>query len=536
MLTVPPATEAGASTGYRLALESLIADLSTRFIDLPPARVDREIEDALRLVCEATEIDLAVLWQWTDARAEVITPTHSWCTDPSLRPTGPMRQEHYPWTRQEVLAGRAVVMASVRDLPAAATVDGETCRRLGIRAAVCLPLKVGGEPPLGALGFNALRAERPWPDDLVTRLRLVAQVLANALARRRRELALRQRAARLESGAELAGLGFYEVDLRAKVARVDDRFCRLCGLPPARRHGDGPLAFWLERLHPDDRPRVLELRRQLHAGELGSVSLEYRFLHPALGERWLHHLARVATRDADGHAIVTFGVLRDVTEHRHDALALRELGRRLLRAHEDERALLARELHDDVTQRLAVLAIDTSRAERDATDPAVADAMRGVREGLVRLSEDVHALAYRLHPAVLSELGLAEALRAECERWSRRSAMAVVADLGTLPEALDRDAALCLFRVAQESLGNVARHARADAVLVRLHPARGGLLLEVRDDGCGFDPAVPGDSKRLGLVSIRERVHLARGTIDIESAPGAGTTVVAWVPVPGQDA
>ena len=171
---------------------------------------------------------------------------------------------------------------------------------------------------------------------------------------------------------------------------------------------------------------------------------------------------------------------------------MRDLSRRLIRAHEDERALLARELHDDVTQRLAVLAIDVGRAELAAPDGAQAEAMRSVRAELVRLSEDIHSLAYQLHPSVLEELGLVEALRAECERRGRQGRLAVSMDLDPSPSmAVGKDAALCLFRVAQEALNNVARHAGTRAASVTLRQVDGGLLLAVRDDGVGFDPAHP---------------------------------------------
>ena len=120
--------------------------------------------------------------------------------------------------------------------------------------------------------------------------------------------------------------------------------------------------------------------------------------------------------------------------------------------------------------------------------------MRSVREGLVRLSEDIHALAYQLHPSVLEELGLAEALRAECER--RRppgAAVDALVELDPLPAAVERDAALCLFRVAQEALNNVARHAGGARRERHASAMDGGLLLAVRDDGVGFDPASPAE-------------------------------------------
>jgi DNA-binding NarL/FixJ family response regulator/two-component sensor histidine kinase len=183
-----------------------------------------------------------------------------------------------------------------------------------------------------------------------------------------------------------------------------------------------------------------------------------------------------------------------------------------------------------VTQRLALLAIEVGRAELAASEGPQAEAMRSVREGLVRLSEDIHSLAYQLHPSVLEELGLAEALRAECERLGRRCRVDLSVELDPLPEFLGRDAALCLFRVAQEALNNLSRHAGAHAANLTLRQMDGGLLLAVRDDGVGFDPASPGTGMSLGMASMRERVRLVNGTLDIESAAGQGTTVIAWVP------
>ena len=195
--------------------------------------------------------------------------------------------------------------------------------------------------------------------------------------------------------------------------------------------------------------------------------------------------------------------------------------------------MLARELHDDLTQRVAVLAIEAGRAELASADGPLAESMRSVREGLVRLSEDIHTLAYQLHPSVLDELGLAEALRAECERRVRRGPLDLSLKLDSLPTGIRREAALCVFRVAQEALNNVARHAGASAASVTLRRDADGLLLTVRDDGAGFDPASPGSGRSLGLASMRERVRLVNGTLDIESAPGQGTSVVAWVPFKG---
>ena len=337
----------------------------------------------------------------------------------------------------------------------------------------------------------------------------------------------------MEAGVELAGLAFYEVDFGAGAVYIDDRFRDLCGVPPDREQGLQTLEFWIEHLHPDDRPRVLDGRRQLHDGRLERLFLEYRFLPPGQGQKWIQHIARVAARDASGRTVRSYGVLRDITGSRRAEDELHDLSRRLIGAHEDERALLARELHDDVSQRLAALAIDVGRVELASRDEAQAAAMQEVRAGLVRLSEDIHSLAYQLHPSILEELGLAEALRAECERRERQGRLDLTADLDPLPAVIGKDAALCLFRVAQEALNNVARHAGVRAARVTLQQMDGGFLLAVSDGGVGFDAGHPGEGMRLGLASMRERVQLVHGTLDIETAPGRGTTILAWVPAEG---
>jgi signal transduction histidine kinase len=188
-------------------------------------------------------------------------------------------------------------------------------------------------------------------------------------------------------------------------------------------------------------------------------------------------------------------------------------------------------LHDDVTQRLALLAIDAGRAERTPANAGSGEVMRKVRQGLVQLSEDVHALSYRLHPSILEDLGLVEALKNECEQFSQFVSIPVEVNAQGLPEMFPDNVTLGLFRVTQEALHNIGRHAGASQVEVSLRHLDAGLQLSVQDDGTGFDPARYRRGSSLGLAGMRQRISLLDGRLDIRSAPGHGTTVIAWVPL-----
>jgi signal transduction histidine kinase len=219
-------------------------------------------------------------------------------------------------------------------------------------------------------------------------------------------------------------------------------------------------------------------------------------------------------------------------ERRRSEATLRELSGRLITAQERERAWLAKELHDGLNQQLAMLAVELDLLI--GQPPAKAAALRARLEELSghakALSGEVHRLSHGLHPAKLERLGLVAAIRGFCRELDAGSVM-VRFSSSDVPRALPQDLALCLYRVAQESLWNVVRHSGARQAVVELHATEAEIHLRVMDDGRGFEPATVG-SDSLGLVSMRERVAMLGGVIRWESRPGSGTTVVARVPLP----
>ena len=177
--------ETRESLENRLEFESLLAELSARFVNLPSDQIDSAIEDAERRICEFLGLDQAALWQRRDEIQGDLALTHLFNAQGIIQPPERMDVSFFPWYRQEMLAGRSVAISSLDELPEEAAVDRESGRRFGIKSNLTIPLSVGGGRTIGVLGLSSMRAERQWPDELVKRLELVAQVFANALARKR---------------------------------------------------------------------------------------------------------------------------------------------------------------------------------------------------------------------------------------------------------------------------------------------------------------------------------------------------------------
>jgi len=209
------------------------------------------------------------------------------------------------------------------------------------------------------------------------------------------------------------------------------------------------------------------------------------------------------------------------------------LSRRLITAHEDEHRRIARELHDDLSQRLARLSIDAGYLVSRQGTEAANEVLHNMQPELVRISKDIHDMSYRLHPSLVDDLGIAAALRAECERVRRRTGAAIVEKISDIRDKIPHDTALGIYRIAQAALGNAVTHAQADSIEVTLDHDERMLILTVHDNGVGFDPAAERAGHGLGLSSMRERARLASGSLNIRSRPGQGTTVIAAVPVAG---
>ena len=227
-------------------------------------------------------------------------------------------------------------------------------------------------------------------------------------------------------------------------------------------------------------------------------------------------------------------VLVEEREGTHETIL--GLSRKLISAHEQERTRIARELHDDICQRLAMLSLRIEKVTRilASGQMRLGEQLEQIWQQCSTLTGDVQALSHELHPSILDNLGLVAAVRSFCREVSEQTGAAVEFTDRNIPGTVPREVSLSLFRVIQEALHNAVKYSGQNQFEVRLLGNPGEIDLEVSDRGIGFDVSRLKNNEGLGLVNMAERVHLVNGTINIDSKPNAGTRIRARVPLPGQ--
>jgi PAS domain S-box-containing protein len=223
----------------------------------------------------------------------------------------------------------------------------------------------------------------------------------------------------------------------------------------------------------------------------------------------------------------------DITQRRLAEEALASVSRRLIEAQEQERTRIARELHDDIGQRLAVLAVELEQLQQNFPDlsPKVRSRMGELQKQTSDVATDIQSLSHKLHSSKLQYLGIAAAMRAFCKEFGEQQNVEIDFQTHDLPRPLSPDISLCLFRVLQEALHNSAKHSGVRNFEVRLWGTSGEIHLTIGDSGAGFDSEAAKESRGLGLISMEERLKLLKGTFSIESQPKRGTTIHARVPL-----
>ena len=298
-------------------------------------------------------------------------------------------------------------------------------------------------------------------------------------------------------------------DIAVEPARLvptfDWRQLQRWGIDPSRLPAGSDLRF--------REPTPWDLYRWYIVGAISVVAMQTLLIAGLLVQSRKRHRAELALRE---------------TSDRN-----RELAGRLITAQEEERTRIARELHDDVGQRVASLSIALSAVKRQIgqTPGRLDQELAAIQQETMSLSKDLRHLSHELHPGALEHLGLVEALRARAEELNLESGVQVRVDVPAEWSDVPDEVAVCLYRVAQEALRNVAKHAAATTVHISLARQNGQVLMRISDDGRGFEPSASAERNGLGLVSMGERIRMMGGAFEIQAAPNAGTVIATTLPV-----
>ena len=273
-----------------------------------------------------------------------------------------------------------------------------------------------------------------------------------------------------------------------------------------------------------------EILRRLAAGERIDNYETVRI--SKCGKRIYVAITVSPVRDEEGMIIGASTIARDITERKLAEEALSKMSQRLIEAHEEERTWIARELHDDINQRVALLAVDLERLKQNP--PRMAELRRQLEERIKQLNDlagEIQALSHRLHSSKLEYLGLRSAAAIFCTELSDRQKVKIDFCSENVPRDLPEEISICLFRVLQEALQNAIKHSGSQQIQVSLSVELNEIRLTVRDSGAGFDPKGAMKAQGIGLTSMKERLKLVGGTLSIDSQLNSGTTVQARVPL-----
>ncbi|MBI4461133.1 MAG: PAS domain S-box protein, partial [Acidobacteria bacterium] len=358
---------------------------------------------------------------------------------------------------------------------------------------------------------------------------LISSAIRDISDRKAAEEQLRLSAALLARAQEVTHTGSFRWDAAANRVSWSDELYRIYGLRPAEF--DGTFEAFLSSIHADDRREVRAVIEKA-IKEQQPFRLRERIVRPGGEIRVLDTSAEVVT-DAAGNTVEVYGVCRDITAEHESEMALQELAGRLISAQEEERSRIGRELHDHINQRLAglAIAIDQLRIEKTISAPALKKALEDLWRQTNEITEGVHHLSHGLHSSTLQYMGLAPALQGLVADFTQRRRIAVAFRCESVPKQLPAETALCLYRVVEESLTNIAKHSGARQARVELHGSGEGIRLIVEDAGAGFHKKGGDGKPGLGLVSMRERLRLVQGSFHVRSQPGKGLRIEAWVPL-----
>jgi PAS domain S-box-containing protein len=356
---------------------------------------------------------------------------------------------------------------------------------------------------------------------------LVIGLVWQQARKRRAEAGLLESEKRFRVMADTTPALVWMCDAQGKITYLNERRIAFTGPDPKAGYGD----TWAEYVHPDDLKNVLDtVSEALKTHQ--PFSREYRLRRSDGIYRWMFDVASPRV-NGDGSFRGFIGSAIDTTDQKLAQQALANVSGQLIEAQEKERSRIARDLHDDICQRLALLSMELGQVNRSSngSPEAMKKRLEDIRIHCSEIAGDVQSLSHQLHSSKLEYLGIVAAIRGFCTELSKQHELNIEFSERNVPTHLPKDVSLCLFRIAQEALHNAVKYSGVSQFIVGLSGVEGAVQLVVSDAGAGFDVEAAKKNRGLGLLSMQERIHLVHGTFSIESRPGYGTRIIVAVPL-----
>jgi len=498
-------------------ISGLVSQIAATFVNVSWDRIDEEIDRSLSRLLDFLGVDRFSIF---DLNNQELRLRHHASREDKVKAALPkIAIENVGWIVAKMRSEGSVMINDVGEVPEL----GRELKILGLAGAQSIAIVPLGPPDsaAGILTVASIAGKTSFHSDLVSQLEILGEIFYDAMQRKDTFQALAESEQRFRYTADCSPMLIWMSGTNGLCTYFNKGWLEFTGVALEKQIGEG----WIQLVHPEDVDGFVSTHDEAFIARR-QFNIEYRIRCHDGSFRWLFDVG--APRfDGEGTFLGFIGSAVDITERKSAEQALTGLSRKLIKAQEEERQRIARELHDDLGQRLTLMAVELERLSnrRDSLfQHVILDLLSQARA----ISDCLHNMSHNLHSAGLDVLPLGNLLKTLCREFREKTSTEMQFREHDVPLDLPDEIKLCLYRVAQESLQNIVKHSQAHCAKLELSGNERGLILIVEDDGIGFERR-PLDG--LGMASMRERLGSVAGTFKITSAPMKGTRVEAYVPL-----